>query len=249
MSGWTWARVAVVAGATFVGGLVVGGLGPRSEVRALEAENFELQRKATRSGGAGSDLAKLLSGNLEPGMAEPGRPRRGGFGGGSAEEPTEIGVGEAGSSELDAEAPAADGVEPAAPPSIEDTRAAMREMVEARAAQARAALDEDVDPSPEQLAVIDQAVADMNTSLQDIARDFVDRSRSGEVVGRREAMGFGSELIDVLVTTEDRILGALTPEQRAMAREEATDPTAFVDASIVDMLSELENTQVGSRGP
>lgn len=225
----TLARTLVLVAAFFVVGFVVGGLGPRGEVRRLEEENFELTRKGSRGGGTG-ELSRLLTGRFtEP--ASTSEPVDGGTlepGEGLPEEARE---GAALAEDL--------GGASAEPRTPEEARELARELMATRAAAARAAFAEDAQPTPEQQAEIDRAVAAMNEELTQVARDVAARIRDGEEPGRRELMSLGAEMLDVLVATEDRMLGALTPEQRALVRDEASDPTAFIDPSIVDLLEDF----------
>jgi hypothetical protein len=236
MTSWTWARVLVVGAATFVVGFVVGGVGPRGELRAAEAENFELQRKGGRGAGSG-ELSRILTGRLGPEGVERGGRAPGGAFPPAADDAATPGDEIPGPEEQAGEDEVPD------LRSRGDAQAALREAIAARAAQARAALTEDADPSPQQLARIDAAYAEMNDALDGLAREFVQRTRDGEPMGRREMMAFGADLLDVLVTAEDKVLGSIEADQRSALREEASDPTSYVDARIVDMISELEGWQ------
>jgi hypothetical protein len=52
-------------------------------------------------------------------------------------------------------------------------------------------------------------------------------------------MTFGAETLDLFVSAEDRMLNSLSVEQRASVRDEATDPTSFVDPQIVAVVKSL----------
>lgn len=222
MSRVSGVQIVVLGAIAFASGFVAGGFGPRGEVRRLEEEAFELEKRAAARGGeARREITRLVTGRLQAG--DPGggespafRPRTGPSG-------EEVGPGEP--------------VDTDPAPAL-DTPEAMREAMAARAALARAALVDEVGPTPEQQVAIDQAWTEMNDELGDLARRAVDAFGEGEP-SRRELMQLGSEVLDVLVSTEERVLNTLTPEQREQVGEDVTDPTSFVDPGIVDVIARM----------
>ena len=116
---------------------------------------------------------------------------------------------------------------------------ALQAAVELRRNQARAALVEDADPSDAQLDDIDEAVADMNESLQGLAQDLVDMLEEGSTPGRRDAMVFAAEALDTMIDAEDRIWDSLDVEQRDAVDEASIDPFSYVDQSLLSVLAEL----------
>ena len=128
------------------------------------------------------------------------------------------------------------------PAGPDETMQAAREALEIRGAAARAALFEDVAPYGDQEAQLENAIAAMNDDLEAIAYDFVQMVEGGTEPSRREAMALGADVLDVLVSTEETMLSVLDDAQRASVREEATDPTAFVDPRVLDIVAELEPT-------
>lgn len=118
--------------------------------------------------------------------------------------------------------------------------AVAKEAMELRRTQARAALLEEADPDDAQVQAIDDAVAAMNASLTDIARDLVETVGQGEEPTRREIMGFAADTLDVLITADDAIHGALDPDQLQSASDASVDPFSYVDPAILDLLSEVE---------
>ncbi|MCB9662768.1 MAG: hypothetical protein H6732_01550 [Alphaproteobacteria bacterium] len=238
----TGLAVGVLVAGAFVAGLVAGGLGPRAEVRALRAELLDAEREVAREGraAAASDLTDLIVGGVR--SADQGRPLRDrGTGGDPVPLPTP-----AGGEEEAGEGPRSTG--PAGALGGEGGPAedggpgvgAMQDALAVRRVQARAALVEDARPTAAQLESIDAALLDMNDELEGIARELVSLSAEGRAPGRRDVMRLGADVFDVLVVTEERMLEALEPDQRAALREESTDPTSFVDPAILGIVGELE---------
>lgn len=224
----------VVAAIALVVGLVLGGLLPRAEVRALEQEVASLEDRPCTSPGVGRDLAGLFRGQpplveeLPPRPeAEPSKEAQGGFHvevGGSGE-PADPGLG---------------GDVPMSPEDREEALAAVQEAMELRRVQARAALIEDADPSDEQLASFDAAMATMNEELTGLAEGFVAQYQDGREPTRRDMMAFAADTLDVMITAEDQITSVLDADQLAAADPEAYDPFSHVDPGVVDVLWELD---------
>ncbi len=225
----------VVGAGALVLGLVLGGLGPRSELRDAKQDLFDAQKQCANSGSAqaGAELARLLTEGVERRRSEqaPGGADAGSTPAGAPGANRSVIVGEAGG-------PSTDGAPSGNADEGEDPAGLTSEMLALRSQQARAALIEDADPSPQQLKEIDSAVADMNDQLLQTVQEFADRANQG-TVGRRDMMTFGSETLDLFVTAEDRMLNSLSVEQRASVRDEATDPTSFVDPQIVAVVKSL----------
>jgi len=108
-----------------------------------------------------------------------------------------------------------------------------------RRAQARAALIEDVDPTDEQLAALDDAMETMSGELNVLAQDFVKHYQEKGEPSRRDMLVFAAEAMDVLIDAEDQMASILTEEQREMASPEAIDPLSWLDPSIAGTLSQL----------
>ncbi|HMV69424.1 MAG TPA: hypothetical protein PKA64_21460, partial [Myxococcota bacterium] len=53
------------------------------------------------------------------------------------------------------------------------------------------------------------------------------------------AMRLTADGLDAFVAAEDEMRAALTPEQLADVRDEATDPTSFIDARVIDAFAEV----------
>lgn len=138
--------------------------------------------------------------------------------------------------------------DPAAPEpdraSQADDLAEGRTLLAARRAQARAALIEGADPTPEELAEVDAVVADMNAEIRAIAEDFVDRVRElGGPPPRTELYAIAADGLDVVTRTEARLREALG-DRAADVDPDALDPLSHLDPSLVDLAVELDALDV-----
>jgi hypothetical protein len=233
----------VLAAGTFIGGLVLGGLGPKAQVRTLEQEAFELQRQCADASGVSRDIAGLLTRGLEQ-TASLGDVRREPEGSSSAAEMgnTDADVVEAGNSpplKRSDEDEQGGPDEEFAQDEAEDPLEAARDVMEIRAAQARAALFEDIEPNDEQVQALDELFVRMNDDLITIAYDVVEQVRADGEPDRLSMMRTGVDTLDVLIRTEEELLGSLTSDQIEQLGEGVTDPSAFVDPTVVDVLQEL----------
>ena len=219
----------VLAAVTLVVGLVIGGLGPRAEVRSLRAQLEEIG-DAPRGRGVGRDIASMFRGRPWEGSVPEDPPL--------AEDGTERKPRPKQADPADPEAEDAEG-EPIVDGTFDENAARMKEAMEIRRAQAIAALREQADASDEQMAAVDAIVGDMNADLQALAEDFVATAREGEP-SRRDLMVFASDTLEVFIGTEDALYEALPEDQRDEISQEALDPMSYVDGGIVDVLSELD---------
>jgi hypothetical protein len=117
----------------------------------------------------------------------------------------------------------------------------MAEALDARAAQARAALIEQADPDPEALAAIDAAVARMNEKLKGQVDAFAATVADGAEPDRRDLMEFGAEALDAVIEADDAFRDAIPEETRADIDDEAVDPFSYIDGSTVAALVQLES--------
>lgn len=224
-------REIVIAAVALVLGAVLGGVLPREQVRDLKAQVAQLSDRDCRPK-LGQQLAGMLvkprptpkSKKWEPVITAP------------PEKPDEA---------APAPAPAP---EPPAPSSDTGSSAApgtqgieqAKEALALRRTQARAALLQDADPDAQQLKQFDGAVADMNADLRTLAQQMVDKSQRDGPLSRRDTMQFASDALDVLITADDRMNGALTPDQVASVDDASVDPFSYVDPSILDLFAELD---------
>ncbi|MCB9687832.1 MAG: hypothetical protein H6738_19085 [Alphaproteobacteria bacterium] len=227
----------LLAAVALVVGLVIGGLGPRSEARGLREKIDEL---SSRECASGSDMGKQIAEVFR------GRPLASNLPDVQVEEPAVV-VSEPGS-----EAPRArrgkrgkglqidiDGEEGSEPQTPEEAVAMAREAMELRRTQARAALSE-AGVSDEQLSSIDAAMDRMNQDLSALTETFVATVQEGGEPDRREMMMFAADTLDVLLEGEDALYGVLDEEQRADIDDAALDPFSYIDGGVVDALMQLE---------
>ena len=215
-------------------GFLLGGIGPRAQLRTLEASVDHLAEEkcektvgrdlaamfgAARRNNAGSDkpytpparferVQGEPEGEVEPALVEP-------------EEATEP-------------------VDPAE--RMEDELEMARTALDLRRTQAMAALIEDADPSDEQLDAIDAAVDQMNVELEDLAADLISLVNSGEEPSRSEMMIFAADALDVMITAEESIAGQLSDDQLASVEDGSVDPFSYVDPGLVDLFYELDQS-------
>lgn len=228
-------RLFVVAALSLLLGIVIGGIGPRSELRELRQEMSELEGKACAQDSIGKDLAALLSAGAGARDASRAREEADRI----AEENPEVAeqLDQMDANREQARGEVTEQLQSAAA-NDEELRAA-RTALELRRAQARAALLEDADPSPEQLDEIDSAVAEMNQGLNQLASELVNMMAKGEEPTRRDAMAFAADALDTMIIAEDRINAALDEDQLAGVDEQALDPFSYVDPALVDVLARL----------
>jgi hypothetical protein len=228
------AKHLLLAAVALVFGLVIGGLGPRSEVRALQARVDELEA-APRRGGA--QVTSLFRGRMWENEAS----------GSPAPEPSADVVApspEPAAEPSDAEPPSQVPSSPPsgpgdAPPLDDHAAEQIKEGLQIRRAQAIAALREQAGATEDQMADVDEIVDQMNADLAAVAETWVAATGEGDL-SRRDMMLLASETLDVLIDTEDALYGTFSSEQRASLSEEILDPTAYVDGSVVDRFAELE---------
>lgn len=212
-------------------GLVVGGLGPRAEVRSLEKRLAEAEECPNST--MGSEIANVFRGRPWDGAkAAPAVPNPEPTPDG--EEPVEEGTKVQWS--FDSGKASSEGM---TKDEIDESIDLAREAMELRFTQAREALVQDADPSDEQLAAIDDAIASMNSDLTDLATELTTTLANGDEPGRRETMEFAADTLDVLLSAEDTLLSTLDEDQRASLQTESLDPMSYVDPSIVDILGQL----------
>ena len=109
-----------------------------------------------------------------------------------------------------------------------------------RRAQAMAALKEQAGASDEQMKSVEGAVDAMNGNLRALAEEFVATIEEGTEPSRRDMMLFAADTLDVLIETEDALYQALPEGQRESLDDAVLDPTSYVDASVIDVLSALD---------
>ena len=234
----------LVAACAFLLGLMLGGLEPRANARALQVKLEACEARPCSPADLGTDLARMFAGRAFEPTATPAAPQPSPRPRAQVETTDEAPRGPA----LVTPVPVEPRVE-VVRPDTEDGDAtdrgpardvdAMRDMMNLRQKQVRASLIEDAAPDDAQLASIDDAVGDMNDALYGLAEDFAERVRMGEEPTRREAMEFAADTLDVMLTAEDRIVDSLDDDQLADVDPGVHDPFSWVDSSIVDVFMDL----------
>lgn len=211
-----------------IGG-VLGGLPARSEIRALQQE-LEQARKAPRPA-VGRELGQILRGNgfRDGTTAVPAPPP------GDPQAPP--------GPEPAPDAPTAPEPAPSDGPKLADVRGkdleGARLALEARAAQARAALLEDANPTPEQLQQIDTTLRSMNDDLRRIADDVAAELAAGTEPDRRQLMMIAADTLDVMVEAETRLTESLRADQVDGLSDESLNPFSYVDPTVLEAFDGL----------
>ncbi len=239
-----------IAAIALVLGLILGGLGPRADMRKLEKKYAAMDDGPCKST-LGSDLATLMGGGFAKDLPDrrPGRndrPPRNPHGDRdpaviAAEDPEAVEL----LNSMDAEnardaeelsEDLADGIDA-------DQLKLARTALELRRAQARASLIEEAEPGETQLENIDNAVQGMNDTLHGLASELTEMINAGETPTRRDAMEFAAEALDAMLVAEDSMRGALDADQLDLLEDGALDPFSYVDPSLVDVLEKLGQTE------
>lgn len=232
-------RVVLVGALLFVVGFAVGGVGPRSQVRDLQAQRYELEKHLAGKRG-GEAITEIIARSATEGGRRDGRGReardakRAAVADEAARGATPVAPREGVAGNEPFDGPPVDDPPPAEPDDFAgDT---IEEVMALRAAAARSALYEEVQPTDAQWDAIELAIDDMNDVLLSVASDLIEDVRVNGEPPRHRLMSLASEVFDVMARTESQMLDTLTPVQRANARDEATDPLAFIDPSVVRLL-------------
>ncbi len=237
-----------VAAIALVLGLILGGLGPRNDMRKLEKKYAEMDDGPCKST-LGTDLAALMGGGFgqEPDARPTRNDRRPATNPLGDRDPDVIAAENPEAAELVAEMESEDGAEELAEDLAEgldeEQLQLARTALELRRAQARAALVEDAEPDETQLESIDIAVNEMNESLTNLAEELTTMIADGEEPTRRDAMEFAADALDTMLLAEDAMRGALDPDQLDLLDDGSLDPFSYVDPSLVDTLEKLGQTE------
>jgi phosphoenolpyruvate-protein kinase (PTS system EI component) len=239
--------IAVAAFALIVG-IVLGGLPPRAELRALQQERADAAKRC--EDGVGSDLVRFLGATRggesfvpasaaprQPSVTPPPSPAEEAEALAEANPEAAEAVEELREAEAELEAEVADGVRQALADDEELELA--RTALALRQAQARAALVEQADPDSDQLDAIDASYDAMNERLEAIAAEIGEQVLDGEP-SRRDAMRFAADALDAMLSAEQEVLDTLDPEQRLSLDDEALSAFSHVSPALVDVLSALD---------
>lgn len=120
---------------------------------------------------------------------------------------------------------------------IEEAKA----LVEARRAQAMAALVEQADLDEDQEKAVVAVFDKMNEQIQASAEDFVDTALSRGNIERRDMLAFGADMLDAAVVAEDSLHAQLPPELMKDLDPELYNPLNFVGGAAADSLLRLKD--------
>lgn len=213
----TAAVLLLAAGVALLAGLALGGLGPRAEIRELRAEVTRLEERPCDPRAGTRIFSEVLRARGEP----------------------ETPSGQGGSPPPSPSAPRTDAGAPEVP---EQDVERIKEALDLRRAQSITALHERAGADEAQMGTVEDIAAEMNGSLRDLATEFVAAAKQSEdgLPTRREAMVFAADALDILIDAEDAMWSTLDDEQAAEMDPDLLDPTAFVDGSVLDVMSGLD---------
>jgi hypothetical protein len=224
---------AVVA---LVAGIVLGAWQPRGELLAARAELDALRTDhgGPCRGGAADSIRSILHADA-PSVAEaPSHPHEGRVPAAiAADEPV-----------VDEPTPPADeqpvGADAPADQTPEQMKEAMHTALDARRAQALAALVEQGELSDDEVEAVNTAMDHMNQELASEVDGFVDDAlRAGEV-DRRDVMDFAADALDIVIAADDDMRKAVPPEVYDEIDDSAVDPFSYVSGDTLDALARLQ---------
>lgn len=216
----------LIAVGALVAGTAIGAWQARGERLELRGQVISLEKetRACKRGAASQGIARILGGRDGAVDAAAGRPEP------AFREPTPDAPTDAPQPE---EAPDRE-------PQIPETTEAMADALDARSAQAHAALIEQADPDDEQLAKIDAAIDKMNARLKSQVDAFAVSVDGGTEPDRRELMDFAAEALDAVIEADDSFREALPENIRDAIDDKAIDPFSYIDGSTLASLAQLE---------
>jgi len=226
---------AVVA---LVAGIVLGAWQPRGELLSMRAELDTLKAaggKPCRSGAADS-IRSILRADPSTFEASGGDRKVRNVGGPEGGEVAE-GEGEG--------APPTDGATPEPPANAEQLRETMNTALDARRAQALAALVEQGGLEDAEVAAVTAAMDQMNRELKTEVDAFVDAAVASGEVDRRDVMEFAAGALDIVIAADDRLQKAVPADVYADVDDAAVDPFSYLSGDALDALVRLE----GVAGP
>jgi hypothetical protein len=234
-------RMFLFAALTMVLGTVLGALQPRGELLELR-EQVRMLEQRTRDcerGAAGAGLREFF-------RAPPARgATRGDGGANEGAEPASpspaVDTGRLGGAR--GAGNVGEGTEEAAEreggPGREDI-ATMVAAMDARSAQARAALLEQGDLDDDEMEAIDDAIDRMNARLKQQVDAFAQSVEAGGDPDRREMMEFAAEALDAVIEADDAMVANIPESVREGMDDEALDPMSFITGETLSAIATLE---------
>lgn len=117
-------------------------------------------------------------------------------------------------------------------------------LMDARRAQALAALTEQAGLDGEQRAAVERIFGEMDQTVRASVEGFVGEALEAGTVQRRDALALGADLLDAAVVAEDALWEALPPEVMEGLDPEVYNPINFVGGDTVRALSRLQDVAV-----
>jgi hypothetical protein len=225
---------------TFAIGLTLGGLGPRSQLRAAEHRLDEMADQVCENTGVGSELVDMIA-SRSMGSGPNASPERTVLQEGrvsDSENATEIDVTtDAGPVRIEVES---DWTNSSDEELDENRLEALRETMDARRAIARQSLRETAWVSDEQMTDIDSAYDAMNEDLYSLATELVNLTADGVEPSRRDVMILAADTLDVMIDAEQAVYDLLDSEQLEHVEPDAVDPFSYIDGSVLEALQEID---------
>ncbi len=223
--------------ASLVVGLALGAWQPRGELLRLRAENAELRSREAI--GARSEAAAGIREILR--ARAPGAP--------SARDDEAPADDDDAAEPLDAaDGPDADGAsasEPSRdgrrPEGLNDAQA-LADAMDARRAQAEAALAEQADLDEEEAAAVRAVMDEMNAQLSKEVEAFVRDALANGEVERRDMLAFAADSLDVVLAADDAMREALPEGALDGVDDTLVDPLAYISGDTLAPLTRLEGT-------
>lgn len=213
-------------------GIVLGAWQPRNELRELRAEADALRAELARSG-RGQAISGVQS-LLQDGLTHRERPEPT-----PKDAPSEAAP-EAPDPTDEAAAPPEEALPEEAPADLAQTQAAMEEMLEARRAQALAALTEQADLDEQQTAQVEALMDEMNAAMRSHVDGFVQQVLSQGDVERHDMLVVAADMLDTVIVTDEKMQALLGDELYDSVDPEAVDPLSYVDGSTLSSLAQLQ---------
>ncbi|HNH50195.1 MAG TPA: hypothetical protein PKY30_24380, partial [Myxococcota bacterium] len=217
-------------------GILLGAWQPRGELLRLRSELDASRGKDCRSDAAASVRDLLGAGGMHspddvPVKRSPTSPT-----------PSDPGEKPAAPENIPPDALEAEAPKNQLPP--EEELKEMAAVLDARRAQAIAALSEQADLDEAEIATVEAVYDKMNAQVKASVDEFVARAEASGTVERRDMMALGADVLDAAVVAEDGVRSVLPPDVAADLPEEYTDPLAFISSDVVMSLSRIRDLEL-----
>ena len=231
-------RQFLMVAAALVAGMLAGYWQPAGEVLRLQRELDGLRGQDCQRIDPLRDFLGVRGGGTAPKPAPGAVPGPAPGAGGPAPEPGPVPVPEPAGGSGDAPPePTPDPFDPA-----QVGQAA--ELMDARRAQALAALTEQAGLDEAQRAEVERIFGEMDRGVRASVEGFVGEALASGTVQRRDALALGADLLDAAVVAEDALWEALPPEVMEGLDPEVYNPINFVGGDTVRALSRLQDVAV-----